>query len=124
LIDVGNVLHARERKSWLAQQRSERMPAKDFDSLCDVLSEMGLRLCGDRASAERLETVRELYEPHADALSHYLHMPLPPWVAEKKEKDQWKLLTKLRTEAEAIRGQDNQLRRKVASALMHDEHGH
>lgn len=124
LIDVGNVLHARERKSWLAQQRSERMPAKDFDRLCDVLSEMGLRLCGDRASAERLETVRELYEPHADALSHYLRMPLPPWVTEKKEKDQWKLLTKLRTEAEAIRGQDSQLRRKTASALMHDEHGH
>ncbi|MDE1176472.1 MAG: potassium channel family protein [Edaphobacter sp.] len=125
LIDLGNVFHVKEQRAWSIQQEQERMPAADFDSLCDVLTEMGLRLCGDRASAERLETVRALYEPHAGALSHYLRMPLPPWVTEKRDKDQWKLLNKLRTEAEATRGQDaTQYRRRVASALLHDEHGH
>lgn len=120
LIDVGNVLHVRERKAWIVQTQ-QRLPEKDFDRLCEVLSEMGMRLCADRASAERLETVRELYEPHAGALSYYLRLPLPAWVAEKREKDQWKLLTKLRTEAEAMRGQAG----RVSSAyLHHDEHGH
>jgi hypothetical protein len=96
------------------------MPATDFERLCDVLSEMGLRLCGDRASAERLETVRSLYEPYAAALSAHLRMPLPPWVPEKRDKDQWKLLTKLRTEAEGGRGAIG----RKATAYLHDEHGH
>jgi hypothetical protein len=124
LIDVSNVFHVKELGLWQAAQTSDRLGDNDFAQLCDVLAEMGLRLCGDRASAERLETVRELYEPYAGALSLYLRMPLPPWVVEKRDKDQWKLLNKLRTEAEATRGPDTQTRRKVTSALMHDEHGH
>jgi hypothetical protein len=89
--------------------------------LCDVLGEVGLRLCRDKASSDRLETVRALYEPHAKAFSQYLRMPLPVWVPEKREKDQWKLLTKLRSEAEAMRGSGAPL----ASALLrHDEKGH
>jgi hypothetical protein len=48
-------------------------------------------------------------------------MPLPAWVPVKKEKDQWKLLTKLRTEAEAVHGPG--FSGRVASALK-DDHGH
>ena len=104
----------------MVQKAQGRLEGQTFDRLCEMLSEMGLNLCADRASAERLKTVRDLYEPHAAALSDYLRMPLPAWVTEKKTKDQWTLLTKLSKEAIANRGHVVQ---KV-SALMHDEHGH
>ena len=122
LIDLGNVFHVQEQKVW-AEGASEgaAVRRRTFDRLCDVLGEVGLRLCGDQASADRLETVRALYEPHARAFSDYLRMPLPAWVPEKKEKDQWRLLTKLRSEAEAMRGPSAPL----ASALLrHDDKGH
>jgi hypothetical protein len=37
-------------------------------------------------------------------MSDFLAMPLPPWVPIKREKDQWKLLSKLRSEALASAG--------------------
>ncbi|WP_260706470.1 potassium channel family protein [Edaphobacter flagellatus] len=114
LIDLGNVFHVQEQRAWTIQSAVDRLPESDFGRLCEVLGDMGLRLCGDQASADRLRTVRELYEQHAKALSQYLRMPLPAWVPAKKEKDQWTLLTKLRTEAEAGR---------VAS-LLRNERGH
>jgi hypothetical protein len=116
LIDLGNVFHVKEQKGWLDPGSEQRMSENDFGRLCTVLGEVGLPLCGDKASSERLETVRALYEPHARAFSQYLRMPLPMWVPEKREKDQWKLLTKLRAQAEAVRG-------PAASVLLRqDEH--
>ena len=118
LIDLGNVFHVKEQRGWVEGASEERISENDFGRLCAVLAEIGLPLCGDRASSERLATVRALYEPHARAFSAYLRMPLPAWVPEKREKDQWKLLTKLRAEAEAVRG-------PTASVLLrHDDHGH
>src|SRR4051812_24085676 len=115
LIDLGLVFHLKEQRVWAAQEGRERLPQADFDRLCGVLGEVRLRLCGDRASAERLSTVRALYEPYAGVFSDYLRMPLPPWVPVTKEKDQWRLLTRLRSEAEAVRGIDR-------SVVLHDEH--
>jgi len=117
LIDLGQVFHIKEQKVWAAQEGRERLPQGDFDRLCGVLGEVKLRLCGDMASAERLKTVRAMYEPYAGALSDYLRMALPAWVPETKEKDQWRLLTKLRTEAEAVRVPGR-------VHLQHDDHGH
>jgi hypothetical protein len=122
LIDLGNVFHIQEQKVWADQAGRDRLPAGDFDRLCAVLGEVRLRLCGDRASDERLHTIRGLYEPYAGALSDYLGMPLPPWVPVKKEKDQWKLLSKLRSEAEAGGRQGEQSGR--AAVYLRDEHGH
>jgi hypothetical protein len=80
-------------------------------------------LCGDKASAERLHTIRSLYEPHAGALSDYLKMPLPAWVPIRKEKDQWRLLSKLRAEAETGRTEDMPTHRSAAAAfLRNDDH--
>jgi hypothetical protein len=79
----------------------DRLPEKDFYHLCEALGENNLRLCGDPAAAKRLTTIRALYEPHALALSDYLRMPLPVWVAPAKLNDQWSVLTKLRIDAES-----------------------
>src|SRR6267154_3223103 len=100
LVDIGQVFGVQERKSWQQFAEVDRLPAKDFYHLCEALGENKLRLCGDPAAAKRLNTIRALYEPHALALSDYLRMPLPVWVAPPKVNGQWSLLTKLRTDAE------------------------
>jgi hypothetical protein len=100
LIDLGHVFRVQEREAWRRQSEIDRLPPKDFYRLCDALGENHLRLCGDPAAAKRLNTIRALYEPHAYALSEYLRMPLPVWVAAPKQNDQWSILTKLRTDAE------------------------
>ncbi|RZU42543.1 potassium channel family protein [Edaphobacter modestus] len=123
LIDLGNVFHIQEQKVWLDQAGRERLPQEDFERLCTVLGEVRLRLCGDNASADRLHTIRALYEPHAGALSDYLRMPLPAWVPIVKEKDQWRLLSKLRSEAEAGRA-GGPIAGRAAAAFLHDEHDH
>ncbi len=101
LVDIGQVFSVQDRKSWKQQPEVDRLPSKDFYQLCEALGENNLRLCGDPAAAKRLDTIRALYEQHALALSDYLRMPLPVWVAPPKVNDQWSLLTKLRTDAES-----------------------
>jgi Ion channel len=117
LIDLGHVFHLEKPTAILRQGCPERLPKGEFDRLCSALGEFHLRLCGDTASANRLSTIRALYEPEAIALSTYLRMPLPLWTSEPREKDQWRLLTKLRSEAEAVSG-------RGVSAYLHDDHGH
>ena len=101
LVDLGGVFKVQEREAWRRQTEFDRLSSKDFYHLCDALGHDNLLLCGDPAAQKRLNTIRALYEPHAYALSVYLRMPLPVWVAPPKENDQWSVLTKLRTDAEA-----------------------
>jgi hypothetical protein len=101
VIDIGQVFHVQEKRAWQRRSEFDRLPQKDFFHLCEALGENHLRLCGDPAAARRLNTIRERYEPYAYALSEYLRMPLPVWVAPPKDNDQWSLLTKLRTDAES-----------------------
>lgn len=124
LIDLGNVFHIREEKVWEDQANRERLPPEDFERLCGVLGEVKLRLCGDQASAERLHTIRGLYEQYAGALSEYLSMPLPAWVPIVKEKDQWRLLSKLRSEAEAGGKRESIPYGRTGTGSLYDEHGH
>jgi hypothetical protein len=108
LVDIGQVFGVQRRRSWQHFSEVDRLPSKDFYQLCEALGDNSLRLCGDPAAAKRLKTIRALYEQHALALSDYLRMPLPVWVAPPKLNDQWSLLTKLRTDAElALRVRDD-----------------
>jgi hypothetical protein len=116
LVDLGQVFRVQEQEAWRHQTQVDRLPSKDFYHLCEALGENHLRLCGDPAAAKRLNTIRALYEPHAFALSEYLRMPLPVWVAPPKEKDQWSILTKLRTDAESALKV-----REHSSGSYHDE---
>jgi hypothetical protein len=121
LIDVGQVFHVQEQEAWQRGAEIDRLPAAEFNLLCGALGENHLRLCGDPASANRLHTIRALYEQHAFALADYLRMPLPVWVAPPKKNDQWSVLTKLRTDAE-VAGSGGRLSERAR--LLHDEeHG-
>jgi Ion channel len=115
LIDLGQVFHVQRRSVWRQQEGKERLPQEEFDQLCGILGDLQLRICGDPGSMRRLKTIRSLYEQNAGALADYLRMPLPPWVPEMKEKDQWRMLTKLRSEAEAVSN-------RAAAYLNHHDH--
>jgi hypothetical protein len=99
LVDLNQVFHRRGYKP--SPIEVDRLPAKDFYRLCEALGSHKQLLCGDPAAARRLDTIRALYEPEAVDLSKYLRMPLPVWVAPSKDHDQWSVLTRLRTDAEA-----------------------
>jgi hypothetical protein len=79
----------------------DRLPPERFQKLIDTLCESGVSVCRDGLSIERLREMRGLYEGYAQALADYLHMPLPPWVADHPFKDNWKTVAKVRSQTEA-----------------------
>jgi len=126
LIDLGHVFHLEEReKQWLERGRAERLSDEVFDRLCGALGDMEIRLCGDPASMERLTSIRQLYEPHALALSEYLKMSLPLWVPEPLQKDHWKTVANLRSQAAAVLGtRVKYVSEQATSGHFHDDdHG-
>ncbi|HEX3436316.1 MAG TPA: potassium channel family protein [Pseudacidobacterium sp.] len=85
----------------------DRLTEKQFHVLYDQLCQSGMRLCRDPQSLDRLNQMRQLYEGYAAALSSFLSMPLPPWVAEHPHKDNWMSVARVREEAEAAGNPDN-----------------
>ena len=80
---------------------ADRLPAERYEKLRDLLCESGVSVCRDQLSIERLRVMRTLYEGYAEALSRYLLMPLPPWLADEPHKDNWQTVAKLRKQAES-----------------------
>ena len=123
LIDLGHVFHVERQAEAEDLKREDRLPAEVFNRLCDALGEMQMRLCGDPPTMRRLSAIRKMYEPHALALSEYLRMPLPLWVAEPKEKDSWKSVAELRMSAEVLKNSLHVSDRSTALNLHDEEHG-
>ena len=71
---------------------------------------------------ERLRKMRMLYEGYAEAMSRYLCMPLPPWIAEQPHKDNWLSVAKLREQAESVGPEAVNLETALPIALQEDEH--
>jgi hypothetical protein len=104
---------------------ADRLPAERYEKMRDMLCEAGVSVCRDQLSSGRLRVMRALYEGYAEALSRYLLMPLPPWIAEERYKDNWQTVAKLRKQTEeANQGTlpDNaadELAQKIASLAEH-----
>ncbi len=79
---------------------ADRLPAERYEQLYQMLCSSGVSVCRDGQSYERLRQMRALYEGYAEALSGYLRMPLPPWIAEHPHKDNWQAVSKLRAKTE------------------------
>ncbi len=134
LIDLGHVFHIEKGAKSKEQAGLDRLPPDAFANLCENLSGLHLRLCGDPASMQRLTAIRMLYEPHAHTLSDYLKMALPLWVPEPRKNDYWKTVAGLRAgsggagatqqEAEAVlHATEHVSDRSTAAHLHDDEHG-
>jgi hypothetical protein len=79
----------------------DRLPPERYEQLYNLLCQSGVKVCRDGQSIERLRELRILYEGHAKALSNYLQMALPPWIADRPHKDNWQTVARLRAQTDA-----------------------
>jgi hypothetical protein len=119
LVDLGHVFHLEKKEAALhddpaSDPATHRLPKADFHQLCDLMTQAGLRLCGDPEAPARLTALRALYEPHAQALADYLGMTLPAWIPAPRAKDQWKMVELVRSRAAAS------LQDAAAASLIRD----
>ena len=106
---------------------ADRLPPARYDQLYGLLCQSGVSVCRDGHSYERLSDMRKLYEGYAEALSNYLNMPLPPWIADTPHKDNWQAVAKLRAQTEAANpasAQANPARQtpQTIATLVDDHH--
>lgn len=67
----------------------DRLPVAELQRIRDVLAQHGLKLHDGAAADQRLAELRRMYEPYIYALASYLNQSLPPWIPQKKGKDNW-----------------------------------
>jgi len=67
----------------------DRLPPTELLRIRDVLAQHGLKLNDGEAADTRLAELRRMYEPYIFALATYLNQSLPPWIPQKKGKDNW-----------------------------------
>jgi Ion channel len=67
----------------------ERLTAADLRRMRDTLAQEGLTLRDGEDADRQLKELRNMYEPYAYALATYLQLSLPPWIPQKKGKDNW-----------------------------------
>ncbi|HEY0796996.1 MAG TPA: potassium channel family protein [Acidisarcina sp.] len=100
---------------------TDRLPPAQFEKLYSELCQASISVCRDNNSKERLLAMRALYEGHAETLSDYLCMPMPPWVPSHAHKDNWQTVARLRAEAEANTAEVND---KALSVAGFDDANH
>jgi hypothetical protein len=125
LIDLGHVFRLEPKERWYREGAPVRLPDEEFGRLCDALSEAGFALCGDLTTRSRLEAIRKLYEPHAQAMGDYLKLELPPWMPPPAAKpDNWKTVANLRTPAAAADRLTSHISSRSAASGLQDEELH
>src|SRR5712692_6203517 len=67
----------------------DRLPAQDLRQIRDILAKHGMKLRDGEDADRRLLELRNMYEPYIHALAAYLNQSLPPWIPQKKGKDNW-----------------------------------
>jgi Ion channel len=67
----------------------DRLPLKDLSLIRDTLAQHGLKLHAGEEADRKLVGLRGMYEPYIYALASYLNQTLPPWIPQKKGKDNW-----------------------------------
>jgi hypothetical protein len=72
-----------------SRTHEDRLPGEDFSRLCAVLSSGHTPLQLERISEPKLQKLRTMYEPYANALGTYFLMSLPPWIPRGLTSDNW-----------------------------------
>ena len=68
---------------------SDRLTGDQLRQIRDTLAQHGLKLHDGDEADRRLHELRGMYEPYIYALAGYLNQNLPPWIPQKKGKDNW-----------------------------------
>ncbi|HXN74573.1 MAG TPA: ion channel [Candidatus Acidoferrales bacterium] len=85
VVDLAQVFHAPP-----LAHGTNRLPASELLRLRGAVAESGLKLHDTPESNEKLNKLRDMYEPYVRALSKYLYFDLPPWILAKESADNWK----------------------------------
>jgi Ion channel len=67
----------------------DRLPPEELSRIRDTLAQYGLNLKDGHDADRKLIALRGMYEPYIFALANYLNQSLPPWIPQKKGKDNW-----------------------------------
>jgi len=124
LVDLGHVFHLDEEVKTLAAASNDRLTQTDFRRLCGALGSTEIQLCGDEGAASRLRQLRQMYEPNAQALAGYLGLSLPMWIADPREKDQWRRVANLRSTPENLARVQHVSDLSTAASLQPGDRGH
>src|SRR6202166_599378 len=65
----------------------DRLPPAELSRIRDTLAQHGLKLKDGDDADRKLVGFRGMYEPYVFALANYLNLSLPPWIPQKKGKD-------------------------------------
>jgi hypothetical protein len=67
----------------------ERLDKEGFVALQDMLGSAGLKFAPAEEAGNRLQRLRESYEPYVHSLSEYFSFPLPPWIPDAERLADW-----------------------------------
>jgi hypothetical protein len=84
MVDLAQVANAR-----FDPQTLDRLPESQSVRLRQLLLERGLELRDGEEAASKLQSLRAMYEPYAQALANNLLITLPPWMHAEKKRDNW-----------------------------------
>lgn len=88
IVDLAQIFNCQPRKP-----QQDRLPPDKLEALRSALTAAGMKLREGRAVEQKLSELRRMYEPYAYSLSQYMHIPIPPWVAESRRPDDWQTST-------------------------------
>ena len=93
LIDIGHVFQIHQ--DLVLERGPDRLPDATYRQLCTSLDGLHLKLCDGRDSRARLHEIRELYEPSAELIAHYMRIDLPTFLPDPNKRDPWKTIAAL-----------------------------
>ncbi len=93
LIDIGHIFQISHNLS--IERDEDRLPDSTYRQLCGSLQGLHLKLCDGQDSRIRLKQIRELYEPSAELIAHYMRIQLPRFISDPNKRDPWKTIAAL-----------------------------
>jgi hypothetical protein len=90
----------------------DRLPQETLEKLQFKLAKHGMSLLETPQAEQKLRELRQMYEPYVYAMAERLSHSLPPWIPEKKGKDNWQTTAWAQTAGTV----------KAAEALLRDDH--
>jgi hypothetical protein len=88
VVDLARLFSAPPR-----QPERDRLSGAELAHLRATLTAAGLRLREGSAADDKLTALRRMYEPQVAAISRYLGLPVPAWMVDTRERDNWQTST-------------------------------
>src|SRR5579875_537806 len=126
LVDIGHVFRVEAEEKRLREAPPVRLSDPEFARLCELLQESGVSVCADMDMHRRLDALRKLYEPQAEALAQFLRFELPAWVPRQRDPskpDLWASVAQLRSPAGSGASLTQHVSPQATASHLGDEEG-